>query len=74
MLYVESGHGIEKSDAFFAIIGGLGWPSAGLVPFKLISKRFRDALYDAVAMNRYRRFGRYTVRATNCRSLGTVSR
>lgn len=60
MLYVESGRCVEKSDAFFAIIGGLGFPWSGLMLFKLIPKRFRDPFYDTVAMNRYRWFGRYT--------------
>lgn len=49
---------LERSDAVLAIakhLGGL-WPA--LMIFKVLPRRLRDALYNFIASNRYRWFGR----------------
>jgi predicted DCC family thiol-disulfide oxidoreductase YuxK len=50
---------LTKSDAAVFVARELGWPwklgrAAGVLPLA-----FRDRLYDVVARNRYRVFGRY---------------
>jgi predicted DCC family thiol-disulfide oxidoreductase YuxK len=50
---------VTKSDAALFVARELGWPwrltrAAGVLP-----KPFRDGLYDLIARNRYRVFGRY---------------
>ena len=50
---------VTKSDAALFVAGSLGWPwklarVAGVLP-----KALRDRLYDVIARNRYRFFGRY---------------
>jgi predicted DCC family thiol-disulfide oxidoreductase YuxK len=37
----------------------LGWPWRALCVFQLIPRPLRDWLYDRIALNRYRLFGRY---------------
>jgi len=61
MLVVRQGACFEKSEAFFAVMAELGWPWKSLLVFKLIPKRLRNWLYDRIALNRYRIFGRYAV-------------
>jgi predicted DCC family thiol-disulfide oxidoreductase YuxK len=59
MLYIEEGRCWDKSDAFFKVIGQLNTPLKYLVIFKIIPKVIRDWLYDRIALNRYRLFGKY---------------
>ena len=47
-----------KLDAFTAVMAGLGWPWRALVLLNWIPRPRRDALYDRLARNRYRLFGR----------------
>ena len=59
MLYVENERCFEKSAAFFKIIIGLGYPWKVVGIFRLIPSVIADWLYDRIAKNRYRFFGRY---------------
>ncbi len=51
---------LQKSDAFVAVLHGLGgfWVAEAAM-FKLAPRFLRDRMYEAVARNRYRVFGRY---------------
>ncbi|SDS69417.1 Predicted thiol-disulfide oxidoreductase YuxK, DCC family [Halopseudomonas sabulinigri] len=59
MLVIEQGRCCEKSEAFFRVMRGLGWPWRVLVILRLVPRPVRDWLYDRIALNRYRLFGRY---------------
>lgn len=58
MLYVEGHQYYAKSDAFFRIMAILGYPWKALCLFRLIPKPICYWLYDRVALNRYRLFGK----------------
>lgn len=59
MLVVDGERCFEKSAAFFFVMNRLGWPWRGLCVLRLIPRPLRDWLYDRIALNRYRLFGRY---------------
>jgi len=60
-LFVEKGAALEKSDAALALARRLKGP-AGLLPlFAWVPKGWRDAVYDVIARNRYRLFGKTDV-------------
>ena len=59
MLYVEGNQSFQKSDAFFQIMAELGYPWKGVCIFKIIPTPIRDWMYDRIALNRYRLFGKY---------------
>ena len=59
MLVVEQGRCSEKSEAFFRVMAGIGWPWRGMCVFRLIPRPLRDWLYDRIALNRYQLFGQY---------------
>lgn len=59
MLFVRGGQCFEKSQAFFEVISLLGWPWKSLTIFRFIPRTLRDWLYDRIALNRYRLFGKY---------------
>ncbi len=59
MLLVDNGQCFEKSDAFFKIVSQLGFPWRLVLVFQLLPRAFRNWLYDHIARNRYRLFGRY---------------
>jgi predicted DCC family thiol-disulfide oxidoreductase YuxK len=61
MLVVRGTACFEKSDAFFVVMGELGYPWKAALVFKLLPKRLRNWLYDRIARNRYRIFGKYDV-------------
>jgi len=61
MLVVRGGACFEKSDAFFVVMGELGFPWKAALVFKALPKRLRNWLYDRIAHNRYRIFGKYDV-------------
>jgi predicted DCC family thiol-disulfide oxidoreductase YuxK len=61
MLVVRRGACHEKSAAFFAVMGELGFPWKAVLVFKPIPRRLRDWLYDRIALNRYALFGKYDV-------------
>jgi predicted DCC family thiol-disulfide oxidoreductase YuxK len=54
-----SARAIRKSDAAVFVASQLGWPWRGLRVAGRLPTPFRDFLYDVVARNRYRIFGRY---------------
>jgi predicted DCC family thiol-disulfide oxidoreductase YuxK len=57
--YFADGQVFDKSDAVLRIIKQLPWPWQPLRIFSVIPRPVRDALYDLIARNRYRLFGRY---------------
>lgn len=59
MLYLEGNSCFEKSDAFLRIVGQLGAPWKHLRHLSFIPKSIRDWLYDRIALNRYKLFGKY---------------
>jgi predicted DCC family thiol-disulfide oxidoreductase YuxK len=48
-----------RSQAFFEVMARLPWPWRGLGVLKVCPRPVRDWLYDRIALNRYRLFGRY---------------
>jgi predicted DCC family thiol-disulfide oxidoreductase YuxK len=58
VLLLENGTLYRKSDAALRILEGLGgiWGLAGTL--RLVPRGLRDAVYDFIARNRYRWFGR----------------
>lgn len=59
MLYVEGNQCFQQSDAFFKIVSKLGYPWKAICIFSVIPKTIRNWLYDRIALNRYRLFGKY---------------
>ena len=59
MLYIEDGACYEKSDAFFMIISKLEFPWRMFIIFKFFPRLIRDWVYDRIALNRYKLFGKY---------------
>lgn len=48
-----------RSEAMFEILGRLGVPWRWLTVASVIPQTMRDWMYDKIALNRYRLFGRY---------------
>jgi predicted DCC family thiol-disulfide oxidoreductase YuxK len=59
MIYVEGNTFYQQSDAFFQVIAKLGYPWKAVLVFQLIPGFIRNWLYDRIAFNRYRLFGKY---------------
>ena len=59
MLLVEGGKSYQKSEAFFRVMKGLGWPWRAFAVFKILPSSVRDWMYDRIALNRYALFGKY---------------
>ena len=59
MLVVEGGAVYQQSDAFFQVVGKLGYPWKFVCIFRLIPRFLRNWLYDRIALNRYGLFGKY---------------
>lgn len=59
MLYVENKVAYEKSTAFLRVVRLLPFPANLLSCFMIFSGRFRDRVYDHIARNRYKLFGKY---------------
>ena len=59
MLYVDGHHCYQQSDAFFHVMAKLGYPWKVACIFWVIPKSIRNWLYDRIALNRYRLFGKY---------------
>lgn len=55
---VENGRAYLRSDPSLTILQRLGWPWAAAGVFKLVPRFIRDRVYDWVARNRYRIFGK----------------
>ncbi len=61
MVYIEDGRIYTKSDAFLKVIGRMDYPFRLAALGWLLPRALRDWLYDRVAQNRYRIFGRFDV-------------
>ena len=59
MLLVDSERCYERSEALLRILKDLNWPWRAFVVFGVLPKAARDWLYDRIALNRYRLFGKY---------------
>jgi predicted DCC family thiol-disulfide oxidoreductase YuxK len=57
-LFIESGRALAKSDGVLALVRHLNGPARLLLLGQPLPKRWRDFIYDRVARNRYRLFGR----------------
>jgi predicted DCC family thiol-disulfide oxidoreductase YuxK len=57
-LFVENGIALPKSDGVLALIRHLDGPARLLLAGQVLPRALRDGLYDRVARNRYRLFGR----------------
>jgi predicted DCC family thiol-disulfide oxidoreductase YuxK len=58
ILVLENGKLYERSDAALKIASGLKGPWRMLGIFRILPRFFRDWVYDLVAKNRYRVFGK----------------
>ncbi len=58
ILLVENGQIHEKSDAVLKIASGLRFPWNLTTVFRILPRKVRDSIYDSVARNRYRWFGK----------------
>lgn len=58
-LFIDKGRALEKSDGVIALAEHLRWPWRALRWGWLVPKAWRDGLYDVLARNRYRIFGRH---------------
>jgi predicted DCC family thiol-disulfide oxidoreductase YuxK len=52
-------HVFTRSDAALFVTRELGWPWRMISIAGLLPSRFRDRVYDIIALSRYRIFGRY---------------
>ena len=61
MVLIDAGSVFTKSDAALRIAGSLSgvWPLLGL--FRVVPRWLRNGVYDCVAQNRYRWFGKQDV-------------
>ncbi len=59
MLLVEGANIYTKSSAFFRVMGRLPWPWPIMCIGWVVPSIIRDWLYDRLALNRYKLFGRY---------------
>ena len=55
---IDGGRVYEKSTGFLRMVGYLRWPWPLLRAMRIVPKPLRDWLYDRIALNRYRLFGR----------------
>jgi predicted DCC family thiol-disulfide oxidoreductase YuxK len=60
-LFIERGRALAKSDGVLALAGHLNGTAWVLFLGQIVPKPIRDWLYDRVARNRYRIFGRRRV-------------
>lgn len=56
-LYIEDGRAYSSLDALIRVGSRLGGVWKGLIILRILPPRLQDALYRAVARNRYRMFG-----------------
>jgi len=57
-ILIEDGRAWFKSAAFFAIVRHLSWPWRWLSVLRVVPLALMDRLYDGIADNRYRLFGK----------------
>jgi len=55
---IDGGRVFEKSTGFLRMLGYLRWPWPLLKAMRIVPRPLRDWLYDRIARNRYRLFGR----------------
>ncbi len=60
-ILIEDGVAYYKADGSIRMALGLGFPWSLAIVFRALPKRWRDGLYDLVARNRFRLFGRRDV-------------
>lgn len=58
LVLLDEGKIYLKSDAWFRVMGILGWPWKSTLVFRLIPKFLRDGVYDWIGQHRYQWFGR----------------
>lgn len=58
VIVIDRGAVLTRSDAAIAILRRMPWPWRLLVVARVLPRSLRDAIYSAVARNRYRWFGR----------------
>ena len=58
VIVIEEGRAYIKSDAVFRIVSRLRWAYRWLVVFRIIPRFLRDWMYDILARNREKWFGR----------------
>ncbi len=58
-LVIADGRLYTKMDAFAAVMSQLRWPLKGLAVLKLVPSWLSTPIYDCIARNRYRIWGRY---------------
>lgn len=59
MVLVENGVAYKQSDAFLKLMSELPRPWHYVALLKVFPRRIRNWLYNRIALNRYRLFGRY---------------
>lgn len=59
MAYVEDAELFVRSGAVLRILAQLPWPWRAFAALRVCPRPLRDWLYDRIALNRYRLFGRY---------------
>jgi predicted DCC family thiol-disulfide oxidoreductase YuxK len=59
VVLVDGGRAWQRSDAAIRIAAGLGGAWRLALAFLVVPRPLRDALYDFIARNRYRWFGRH---------------
>ncbi len=57
-ILIEDGRAFFKSEGSIRMAAGLGYPWRLATLLRILPRRFRDALYELVARNRYRIAGR----------------
>jgi predicted DCC family thiol-disulfide oxidoreductase YuxK len=58
-LFIEGGRALTKSDGVVALSRHLRWPARTIGWIGVLPRPVRDWLYDRLAKNRYRLFGRF---------------
>ncbi|GAA4350747.1 thiol-disulfide oxidoreductase DCC family protein [Kangiella taiwanensis] len=59
MVLLKDGTPYYRSEAFFEVIKDLNKPWPWLRIFRVFPKKFRDWVYDRIALNRYKLFGKH---------------
>lgn len=57
-LLVARGTAFTRSDAVLGVLEQMGWPWTAVAVMRVLPRRLRDRLYDRLARNRFRVFGR----------------
>jgi predicted DCC family thiol-disulfide oxidoreductase YuxK len=60
-LFIENGQALARSDGVLALLRHLGGPARLLLVGRILPRQLRDWIYDFLARNRYRIFGKAQV-------------